>query len=74
MIDPRYGYDPHQGVEQFNEAPPADATAPVTYWLRDMTSMDFVDVAMPDGHVIRAIGRDVAEECYPSGKVLPLHA
>ena len=66
MIDPRYGYNPHKGTEQFYDCGvPAEYTAPLTRWLRDTTEADMGDYRLPDGHVIRAITPDCAAEAYP---------
>lgn len=64
-----YGYDPFRGVEQFydGDVPSKEYTAPLTHWLRDTTKLDFVDISMPDGHVIRAITKDVAENYERQG-------
>lgn len=51
-------YDQHRGVEQFygpDSIPDPGATAPVTEWLSDQTSIHMSDVLMPDGHTIRAL-------------------
>lgn len=72
MIDPRYGYDPHKGSEQFyNCNLPADRTAPITRWLREATKLDFGDYLLPDGHVIRAITPETAAEAYSASVRLP---
>lgn len=68
-----YGYDPYRGAEQFYDCDlPGDRTAPVTFWLRDHAKQNFVDVKMPDGHVIRAIyGETVDMYVERGGSVLP---
>jgi hypothetical protein len=72
MIDPDYGYDPHQGVEQFDNCEiDKTRTAPITRWLRDAEKLDFADYRLPDGHVIHAITPDTAAEAYPEGQRLP---
>lgn len=66
-----YGYDLHQGGEQFyNCVLPEDRTAPITYWLRDMTGLHFLDVRLTDGHIVRAVTQDVIDDIYPEGIVL----
>ena len=57
-----YGYNPFRGTEQFYDCVlPQDETAPITYWLRDQTGVNFVDVKMPDGHVIRSLTGETAK-------------
>jgi hypothetical protein len=66
-----YGYDPYQGVDQFyNDTAQKNITAPITRWLRDQTKLDFIDVRLPDGHVVRAITRDCYLKAYSEGTVL----
>lgn len=68
-----YGYDPHRGTEQFyNCELPIDRTAPITFWMRDHAHFHAVDVAMPEGNIVRAISLETAE-IYTArgGKVLP---
>ena len=69
----KYGYNPHQGTEQFYDCePPTDSTAPITFWMRDNAKLHFVDVRMPDNHVIRSIaGETVAIYVARGGVVLP---
>jgi hypothetical protein len=73
MIDKRYGYDPRMGCEQFyNCELPDDKTAPITLWLRDHANHHFLDVKMPEGHVIRAIyGETLKYYVGRGGIVLP---
>ncbi|MGL4640555.1 MAG: hypothetical protein ACRCVX_12610 [Shewanella sp.] len=68
-----YFYNPYQGIEQFYDCNlPANNTAPVSHWLRDFTGEHFVDVKMPDGHVIRSIfGESVEIYVARGGSVLP---
>ena len=68
-----YGYDPYRGTEQFYDCElPAKNTAPITFWMRDHAKQDFVDVEMPDGHVIRAVYGEVADMYVQrGGQVLP---
>jgi len=68
-----YGYNPHRGLEQFYDCElPAETTAPITFWMRDNAKQDFVDVKMPDGHVIRSIYGDTANMyVQKGGMVLP---
>ena len=67
------GYDPYRGTEQFYDCElPDNCTAPITHWLRDHAGQDFVDVRMPDGHIIRSVyGETVDMYCIRGGKVLP---
>lgn len=67
------GYDPHRGTEQFyNCELPADRTAPITFWMRDHAKFDAVDVAMPEGNIVRAISRDLAASYVErGGSILP---
>lgn len=68
-----YGYDPHRGTEQFCDCElPMDRTAPITYWLRDITGMNFVDALLPDGHVIRSVTiGTLVNPRYDGYKILP---
>jgi hypothetical protein len=68
---PRH-YDPHKGVEQFYDCElPPNHTAPITHWLRDSTGLHFLDVRLPDGHIVRAVTQDTIDQAYPNGEVLP---
>lgn len=66
-------YDPYRGVEQFHDCDlSADRTAPITFWLRDNAKQDFVDIKMPDGHIIRAVYGETADMyTIRGGTVLP---
>ena len=68
-----YGYDPYRGTDQFYDcALPTDRTAPITFWMRDNANQDFVDVKMPDGHIVRSIfGETVDMYVGNGGVVLP---
>ena len=68
-----YGYDPHKGTEQFYDCDlPNDRTAPISYWMRDNAGFHAVDVAMPEGNIVRAISPETASLYVArGGKVLP---
>lgn len=64
-------YDPYRGTEQFYDCQiPVDATAPITFWMRDYAKQDFRDVKMPDGHVVRAIYGETVEIYVKRGGVI----
>lgn len=56
-----YGYAPFKGTEQFYDCQlPLERTAPISFWMREHAGFHAVDVAMPDGHVIRALSPETA--------------
>jgi hypothetical protein len=66
-----YGYDPYRGTEQFYDCDlPTDRTAPITFWMRDRAKFDAVDVAMPEGNIVRSISRDTAALYVERGGVV----
>ena len=68
-----YGYDPFRGIEQFYDCElPIDRTAPISFWMRDHAGFHAVDVAMPEGNIVRSISPETAD-LYVSrgGSILP---
>lgn len=66
-----YGYDPFSGIEQFYDCKlPMDRTAPITFWMRDHAGFHAVDVAMPEGNVVRAITTQTAQIYIERGGVV----
>lgn len=68
-----YGYNPYAGTEQFYDCElPTDRTAPISFWMRDHAGFHAVDVAMPEGNIVRAISPETAALYVErGGNILP---